>query len=113
MLPKKFRLTKRKDFEKVLAEGKILQGEFFGLAVSQDERNENPKVGFIISNKVSKKAVERNRIRRILREATKKEIEELPQKSLLVFLAKKNAAGTEAQKLNGDAQKLLERVRRK
>lgn len=110
MLPKKFRLTKKRDFEKVLAEGKIIQGEFFGLAVSQDERNENPKVGFIISNKVSKKAVERNRIRRILREATKKEIEELSQKSLLVFLAKKSAVGVSARRLSRDAQKLLERV---
>lgn len=68
MLPIQNRLKKGKDFQKAFKEGKVFFQEDIvlkcaknGLAVS--------RIGFSIGKKVTKKAVQRNRIRRVLREA--------------------------------------------
>lgn len=70
MLPKENRLKKKKEFEIVFKDGKTLKGnniiiKYLGNGLDY------AKIGFIVSKKVSKKAVERNKIRRRLREATR------------------------------------------
>lgn len=110
MLPKKNRLNKKEDFQKTLKKGSMKQGVFFGAAFYKTKEKSEPKVGFIVSNKISKKAVERNRIKRILRAAVSGRIESLPEGMLLVFLAKKSAAGKDSSELREDVEKLLEKV---
>jgi len=67
MLLKENRLKKKKDFEKTLSQGKNLKGDFLFFKTIKNELEEN-RFGFIVSKKVSKKAIERNRIKRRLRE---------------------------------------------
>jgi ribonuclease P protein component len=65
MLPKENRIKKKKDFEAIYKKGKSFKNSFFILKVL----NNNLKISrfaFVISQKVSKKAVERNKIRRIM-----------------------------------------------
>lgn len=67
MLPRENRLKKKKDFERVFKIGKGCGGPFLFLKFY----NNNLKVsrfGFVVSAKVSKKAVTRNKIKRQLRE---------------------------------------------
>lgn len=67
MLPKANRLKKKKDFEKVFKEGKRFKEDFLFLKI----RKNNLKVsrfGFVVSQKISKKATIRNKIKRRLRE---------------------------------------------
>lgn len=68
MLPKENRLNKKADFLRVSKKGQVVQSKNFGLAYLETNTSEPPKFGFIVSNKISKKAVERNRIKRILRQ---------------------------------------------
>jgi len=66
MLPKKYRLTKRKDFENVFTNGKFFYNQYVTVKYLKNELD-LPRLAFVVSNKISKKAVERNKIKRRLR----------------------------------------------
>lgn len=70
MLPKKNRLKKKKDFERIFKKGKGLNGDFLFLKIAKNNLKES-RFGFVVSKKVSKKAVVRNKVKRRLREAVK------------------------------------------
>ncbi len=108
MLPKENRLTKKSDFTKVLKEGRVVGGVFLNLAIRRSD-SDAPKVGFIVSNKISKKAVERNRLKRLMRRAVKTHISNIEDGAYLVFLAKKTAAGAASEEIIRESQALLER----
>ena len=99
MLKKENRLSKRKDFEEIRKKGTVRQSPSFGLASLKKDDGER-KIGFIISKKISKKAVERNRIKRLLAEIVRKNMEKIEKGSRMVFLVK--------QKILGKSQKELE-----
>jgi ribonuclease P protein component len=67
MLPKENRLRRKKDFEKVLKFGKGLRQKVLFLKTAKNGLSQS-RFGFIISKKTAKKAVERNKIKRHLRE---------------------------------------------
>lgn len=67
MLPKKNRLVKKEDYEKVWKYGKSLFEKIVSLRAQKNNLNIS-RFGFIVGLKVSKKAVKRNRIRRQLQE---------------------------------------------
>jgi len=67
MLKKKLRIRKQKDFDNIFSKGSYFSEKFLGLKVVENKL-EISRFGFIVSNKISKKAVERNRIKRLLRE---------------------------------------------
>lgn len=68
MLPKINRLQKNKDFERIFKKGKFFKQDFLTLKVFPNNL-QNSRFGFIVSSKVSKKAVLRNKIKRWLRVA--------------------------------------------
>ena len=105
MLPKENRLKAKKDFEKVFKKGKgIKEGPLFlkvlrnGLGIS--------RFGFIVSQKISKKAVLRNKIKRRLRELIKKRIKKLKKGTDCAFVA---LPGLEKKEFK-DTEKILEKL---
>jgi len=76
MLSFRNRLKKQKDFEKIFKNGKSFKQGSLYLKINKNDL-QSSRFGFIISKKFSKKAVERNRIKRILREIVKERIEEV------------------------------------
>ena len=66
MLPKKNRLKKKKDFERVFKKSKGYKEDFLLLRVASNNLQFS-RFGFVINQKVSKKATIRNRIKRRLR----------------------------------------------
>jgi ribonuclease P protein component len=68
MLKRQFRL-KTKDIKFVAFKGKKFSSEFFDIRVISDSTLGNPVMTVSISVKVSKRAVVRNRIKRLFREA--------------------------------------------
>ena len=68
MLPRANRLKKKKEFEKVFKKGRFLKEDFLILKAFPNNL-ESSRFGFVISSKVSKKSVIRNKIKRWLRQA--------------------------------------------
>lgn len=64
MLPKENRLTKQDEFSTILKSGRRLKSRF--LVVSILAKSNALRVGLVVSKRVSKKAVVRNRIRRVI-----------------------------------------------
>lgn len=73
MLPKINRIKKKKDFAVIFKKGKNFKTGSLILKIAQNAIGQY-RFGFIISQKVSKKAVVRNKIRRRLAEIVKKNI---------------------------------------
>lgn len=73
MLAKANRLTKNKDFEKTFKKGGSSYAKLLGIKAVKNDLEIN-RFGLIISNKISKKAVERNKIRRQIREIIKEQL---------------------------------------
>jgi len=73
MLKKENRLKKKKDFDSVYKKGKTIAGKLIFLKILKNNLDIN-RFGFVVSKKISKKAVIRNKTKRKLREIIKKEI---------------------------------------
>ena len=70
MLPQAARLKKTKDFKEVFGKGRGVQdGRLFLKA--RITNSKEVRFGIVVSKQVAAKAVERNRIKRLLREAVK------------------------------------------
>lgn len=67
MLAEKNRLKKKKDFEAVFKKSKTFKEGFLILKTTENNDKES-RLGFVVSQKISKKAVIRNKIKRRLRE---------------------------------------------
>lgn len=73
MLAKTNRLRKTKDIQAVLAKGRAVRESGLLLKKGLSEGN-TARFGIIVSKKVAKRAVRRNRIRRLLSEAIREEL---------------------------------------
>ncbi len=89
MLAKKHRLAGRNLLEEVKSKGTLYQSNSFGMIVLKQKETGPSRFAFIVSTKISKKAVDRNRITRRLREAVKENIGEISEGTNVLFLAKK------------------------
>lgn len=85
MFPKKNRLTKKEIVELKEGKLKVIQGKYFGLVYLRKENEK--KVGLILSGKISKKSVERNKIKRLLFRALEGSL--FNRSGWFLFLAKK------------------------
>jgi ribonuclease P protein component len=88
MLPKNYRLKKKKDFERVFKRGKGL-GENFLILKFVNNNLGVLRIGFVVGQKVSKKATLRNKVKRRLREVVRANLAKLKSGYDLVFLTKK------------------------
>lgn len=87
MLPKEYRLLKKKDFQLVFKKGKSLKEGGFILNFLKLDQKDDLKIGFIVSTKVHKKATRRNRLKRRMREAIRKNLPKIKRGYFLVFVA--------------------------
>ena len=84
MLGKKNRLNKKKDFDNVFQKGKSFKEDFLILKFCQKKSNQI-RFGFIVSQKVSRKATLRNKIKRRISELVRQRLEK-SKKGLDVIL---------------------------
>ena len=70
MLPKEYRLKKRSAFNATYKTGKSFYTDGITVFCGREKKdNSKTKIGFVVSKKVHKRAVKRNRIRRLMRES--------------------------------------------
>lgn len=86
MLPKENRLTKKKDFEKVLKKGRGFRQKALFLKIIENNLPQS-RFGVIVSKKTEKKAVGRNKIKRQIRDIVWKNINNAKKGYDLVLIA--------------------------
>ena len=70
MLPKDYRLKKRSAYIATYKTGKTLHKDGITVFIGKEKKSESPtRVGFVVSKKIHKRAVKRNRIKRLMRES--------------------------------------------
>ena len=79
---------KRKDFDRIKKTGKLIQSEDFGIVYIRNKEKTLSKFGFVVSTKVSKDAVNRNRVKRAMREAVRRNLNLIPTGYEVIFLTK-------------------------
>jgi ribonuclease P protein component len=84
-LPKINRIKKQKDFKLIFEKAKSFKNTLLILKVAKNDLNIN-RFGFVVSQKVSKKATIRNKIRRRLSEAVKNQGDKIKNSTDLVLI---------------------------
>lgn len=116
MLKKINRITSKAEFLEIKNKGEMKATELFSIVflnpppamagTSLEEGRLTRRFGAIISKKISKKAVERNQIKRRLMEAVRLNMEIFPEGFRGIFLVKKNILG----KKEGEIEECLKKL---
>lgn len=107
MLAKKYRLTGRSVLEEVKKEGSLYQADSFGILVRKRTEDEPSRFAFIVSTKISKAAVDRNKAKRRLREAVKQSIDKIVNGYDVLFLAKKKTLERKSEDIASEVEKIF------
>lgn len=108
MLKKEYRLKKKYQFNYVYRAGKSVHGKFLVLVYSPS-KNKNVKIGISVSKKVGN-SVQRNRARRLLREAISSSLEKLNPNFNIIIVGKQSILDQKAESVTSDLQQVLERT---
>lgn len=96
MLPRTLRIQRDADFSRVYRKGQRFHTKHFVLTVSKNSLT-HPRFACVVSKTISKKAVVRNRIRRLTQEALYKELRsnsKLPSSPVDVLVSAKKGSDT-------------------
>jgi ribonuclease P protein component len=109
MLPFKNRLKKKKDFEKVFSSNLFFSSNLILVKQKENEKQEI-RIGFVVSKKISKKAVERNKIKRILRDQTRHMLDQLKKGTDIVVIARKPLLFASFKEVENDLKNVFLRL---
>ena len=108
-LNKKNRLKKKKDFESVFKKGKAVKGNFLFAKYLKNDLDCS-RFAFIVSSKVSKKAVVRNRIRRVLSDISRTRLKELGPVDV-ILIADKRIVEAPRDKTEQDVEAIFKKLK--
>ncbi|MBL0385022.1 ribonuclease P protein component [Tumebacillus sp. ITR2] len=106
MLQREHRLTDKRDFQRVFHHGHSFANRYLVLYYMKTPNNPAFRVGFSVSKKVGK-AVTRNRVKRLLREAFRLEKEKVTDLYDFVVIARPSAAELDFHTIRQNVQHLL------
>ncbi|MDO5307406.1 MAG: ribonuclease P protein component [bacterium] len=113
MLPKKFRLKKRSAFSATYKSGKSFHKNGITVFCGKPKTGDfTTKIGFVVSKKIHKRAVKRNRIKRIMRECVRlyiKSNKNFDTKYIsLIFVASSKLLNKNFSEINPSMMQILE-----
>ena len=106
MLVRRLRLVKEKDFKKIFKQGKSFCSRIFRVKVLFNNLDNN-RYGIVISTKVSKKAVERNKLKRQFRAILRELDEKIIRGFDLVIIVSPTAKNQEYELIKSEVKKTL------
>jgi ribonuclease P protein component len=109
MLKKEFRLRKQKDFENVFNRGAYFSEKFLMLKAVENNLSFS-RFGFVVSKKISKKAVERNRVKRLMSESIRLSQEKIKPGFDVVFVSRVGAVDKSFEEIKEPMEKLLKKL---
>jgi len=110
MLAKQNRLVKEKDFEKVFKQGRAFYTKLLGVKISAAQSELN-RFGVVISTKISKKATERNKLKRRIRQAVRELDKELKSGFDLVIMALPALLGQDYKAIKDELEKIFTKLK--
>jgi len=108
MLARENRLNK-KDFENVFRKSRTLKEDFLILKVAKNNLNQT-RFGFVVSQKISKKANVRNKVKRRLRELVGLKIEKIKKGIDIVLISLPGIEKKDFPTINENLDKLLKKT---
>lgn len=110
MLASKYKLKTRIHFARTEIDGYLIQSKSFGLSYYLRSDSLDPKFAVVVSTKISKKAVERNRIRRLFFQIIAKNIDKFKRGCDYIFLVKHYAASQTTDSLENEINNIITKV---
>lgn len=110
MLHKKYRLCLEKDFERVFQKGRKIYSKFLGLRYKENQL-ECPRFAFLVSNKISKRAVDRNLLKRRLRVMAEKIVPKIQISYDVIVITMPGAQKLDFSGLTREFYDLLKKIR--
>lgn len=109
-MKKQHRLRKNEEFQKVFQHGKSSANRQFVVYQLPKEEQKHVRIGLSVSKKLGN-AVQRNRIKRLMKEALRETAEELKQECDVVIIARKPAASMELEEVRKSLKHVLKVAR--
>jgi ribonuclease P protein component len=106
VLKRENRIRSKKEFAEIRNEGRVLYSPLFGFLTCKKD-DDFKKFGFIVSKKISKRAVDRNRIRRVLSEIIRNNLEKFEKGTRVVFLTKQEILGKKYEEVEREVKKFF------
>jgi ribonuclease P protein component len=110
MLPKNNRLTKKKDFEYVFKKGRSFKEDFLILKIIENQLGQI-RFGFVVSQKISKKASLRNKIKRRISESVRLKIGKLKKRLDGILIALPEIEKKDFWKIDETIEKLFKKAK--
>ncbi len=112
MLKKENRLSSNFEFNVARKYGRYYAGKFFHIYFLIPKNYNGPtRVGVVVSNKFSKSAVERNRVKRVYREVVRENFGKIDKGNLWVVIHPRfNSLGKNYEEINTDFNKVLQKA---
>lgn len=111
MLPKEKRLTSTRDYKRVYQKGLFFSVSLFNLNALPNKTSLT-RVGVVVNKKVASKAVQRNQIKRRLREAVGKNYNKIPSGYDMIVSAKGGAVKATFADFEAELKKAIERLKK-
>jgi ribonuclease P protein component len=111
VLPNQNRLRRREDFAKVYAKGDRYRGTYLSLRILFDSNDPFIRIGIVVSKKVSKLAVTRNRFKRQLRAIFRQLLSQLKNGLQIVVTVTTVTSKPSYQELWDDLRNLLAKAK--
>ncbi len=111
MLPKNNRITDKYDYNRVRRLGKVYSGNLFLFGFFVDNKKDNsPKLGMIVTNKVDKRSTVRHRLKRILSRVLYENISRFPKGTMGVFVVKSSMINKKYEEVSAEFNKVLSKI---
>ena len=110
MLPKENRLRAKYDYRRVKRIGKAGFSLYFTILYAPAKDPKSLRFGFVASSKFDKRATQRNRARRLMREAVRKKLPDIKLGYDIILIAKSKIKEANFEEVNSSLDQVLSKI---